>query len=304
MEKPILVFGGSGHYGRHIVRNLQQQNIPLRIFTRNIERARQYLGEAEYFAGDLTSKAALKEALAGCEGVIVSISAFSPALIRKLRAIEVDAVQEIVTAAEQCGVRRLVYLSAYELRQELIRELNYEIGQVKLDVESIIRQSNLDWTLLGCAFSMQLIFSFLRGDKMAVPGGGPPALPVVAANDVGAVAAQSILRSDLIGQRIRIPGPEALSFAQAAERIGAVSGQPVRLLKIPLLPFRLAALVTRPFTPYMKHLFASIRLMNRFPQDLAVQVPQDHARLREMFDYTPVTLEDEARRRLVNAPLD
>lgn len=299
MDPPVLVFGGTGHYGRHIVRHLQEKNIPLRIFTRDAASARMMLGKAEYVEGNLTETDSLQGALSGCRAVVVSISAFTPGLIRQLRAIEVDALCRILESARQNSVRRFVYLSAYELRRELITDLKYEIGQIKLEAEEAIRTSGLDWTILGCAFSMELIFSFLRGGKMAVPGGGPPALPVVSGQDVGAVAAQTALRPDLSGQRLRVPGPEALSFPESAERISAVTGKPVQFLKIPLLPFRVAALVTRPFTPYVKHLFASIRLMNRFPQDLAAQVPADHARLRATFDYMPVTLEAEAQQRLI-----
>ncbi len=42
----------------------------------------------------------------------------------------------------------------------------------------------------------------------------------------------------------------------------------------------------------------ALKLMNNFPADLAAQVPADHARLRSLFDYVPVTLEMEAQRRM------
>ena len=40
--------------------------------------------------------------------------------------------------------------------------------------------------------SMEIFFAMLRGDTLVVPGGGPPALPTVAASDLGEIAAQAM----------------------------------------------------------------------------------------------------------------
>jgi hypothetical protein len=68
-------------------------------------------------------------------------------------------------------------------------------------------------------------------------------------------------------------------------------------MRIPLLPFRLGALLTRPFNPFVQQLYWSIKLMNNFPPDLAARVPTDHALLGATFDYKPVTFDMEARER-------
>ena len=140
-------------------------------------------------------------------------------------------------------------------------------------------------------------FAMIRGGKMIVPGGGPPALPTVSPLDTGEIAAQTVLREDLGGRRIRVTGPEAISFPEAARRISAVTGKRLEFQKIPLFPLRVASLVTWPFNPYLRHLVGSARLMNRFPQDLAAQVSEDHRWLVDTFSYTPTTLEMETRRR-------
>ena len=130
-----------------------------------------------------------------------------------------------------------------------------------------------------------------------VPGGGPAALPTVSAVDVGEIAAQAALRDDLGGKRLRLTGPEALSFKEAAQRISALTGTAIKFRKIPLTPIKIAAALTRPFNPFLRHLSWAIKLLNHFPQDLATQVPANHQLLLETFDYTPTTLEMEARRR-------
>jgi uncharacterized protein YbjT (DUF2867 family) len=230
--------------------------------------------------------------------VVVSLSAFTPGLIRQLERVERDAVLAVFEEARKAGVSRVVYLSAYELRPELIEELDLAFGRVKLAVETALARSDLNWTVMGQAFSMEIFFAFIKGGWMVVPGGGPPGLPTVSPLDAGEIAAQTILRADLGGRRIRVTGPEAFSFPEAARRIAAVAGRRVIFQRIPLLPLRVASIVSQPFNPYLRHLCASVRMMNRFPQDLVAQVPEDHRWLQATFDYTPITLEMEARKRM------
>jgi uncharacterized protein YbjT (DUF2867 family) len=296
---PILVLGGTGHYGRQIVRSLLARQAPVRVLSRNGSSARRALGAGpEILEGDITSRQAVAQALRGARAVVVSLSAFSPQLIRQLERIERDGVLRVFEEARAVGLSRIVYLSAYELRPALIEELDLAFGRVKLAVETALAKSNLNWTVLGVAVSMEIFFATIRGKRMMVPGGGPPALPTVSALDVGEIAAQVALREDLGGQRIRVTGPEALSFREAARRISAVRGKPLSYQKVPLLPLQVAASLTRPVNPYLRHLLASVRLMKCFPQDLAAEVPQDHQRLLDRFDYAPTTLEMEARNRI------
>jgi uncharacterized protein YbjT (DUF2867 family) len=297
-KAPILIFGGTGHYGRHIVGSLLGREQAVRVLSRNEANARRILGDgAEIVEGDITSKRSVVEALQGVEAAVISVSAFTPKLIRRLRLIERDSVLMALEEVQKAGISRVVFLSAYELRPALIEELDLEFGRVKLKIETALAQSDLNWTVLGEAPSMEVFFAMIRGEKMIVPGGGPPALPTVSPVDTGEIAAQTVLRKDLGGRRIRVTGPEAISFPEAARRISAVTGKRLEFQKIPLFALWVASLVARPFNPYLWHLVGSAKLMNRFPQDLAAQVPQDHRWLVDTFDYTPITLEMEARRR-------
>ena len=296
-ETPILVLGGTGHYGRHIVKSLQERGQQVRVLTRNAANARRILGdEADIVEGDITSRESVVEALEGVKAVVISVSAFTPKLIRKLELIERDSVLMVLEEAQNAGISRILYLSGYALRRGLVEELDLALGRIKLEIETALAQSDFSWTVLGEAPSMEVFFAMIRGEKMIVPGGGPPALPTVSPVDAGEIAAQTALREDLGGKRIRVTGPEAISFPEASRRISAVTGKRLEFQKIPLFPLRVASLVTWPFNPYLRHLVGSARLMNRFPQDLAAQVSEDHRWLLDTFSYTPTTLEMETRR--------
>ena len=299
-NKVVTVFGGTGHYGSQIVASLQARGIGVRVLTRNIENARERLGEGvEFIAGDLTDLAAVRRTLAGARAVMVCVSALSWKSANRIREVERDGVLQVFEEAKDAGIKRVVYTSGYELRVEFLKKHRMEsFGAIKLEVEATLAASDLNWTILGCPPSMDLFFTFARKGRMVVPGGGPPTgLPTIARQDVGEIAVEALLREDLGGRRFRLTGPEALTFPEAARRIGELTGQPLKVTRIPLLPFRIGALVTRPFNPFVQQLYWSIRLMNHFPPDLAARVPTDHALLRETFEYEPVTFDMEARKR-------
>ena len=294
---PVLVLGGTGHYGRAIVGSLAIRDVPVRVLSRNAGHASRLLGEdVEVVEGDITRRDAREKALASVQAVVIAVSAFHPASIERMAATERDAVLALWEEAPRMDVHRAVYLSIYDIRPDIIEALDLESGRIKKAVEAGLAASELDWTVLGAPPSMQIFFAMIRGSTMVVPGGGPPALPTVAATDVGEIAAQTVLRPDLAGLRIRLAGPEALSFPEAAQRISATTGRRIRYQRIPLWPLRVVAAVSKPWNPYLFHVAKSVRLMNSFPAEIAAQTADDHQRLLRLFEYQPTTLEMEAQR--------
>lgn len=301
IKEPVLVLGGTGHYGRHIVTSLLENGQYVRVLSRNSASAQKILGDkVNVVEGDITSRRSVVEAMQGIRAIVISISAFSPKTIRQLRQIELDSVWMVLEEAEKAGVERVVYISVYDIREDFLKKMNitWEIPEIKKNIENILATSNFNWTVLGIAPSMEIFFSMIRGNTMMVPGGGPAALPNVSPRDVGEIAAQTVLRDDLNGKRIRIAGPDALSFPEAAKRIGLITGKTIRVRKIPLLPLRIASVVALLFNPYLKHLVTAIKLMNDYPQNVAAEAAKDHQWLVSNFNYIPNTLEMEVKHRI------
>ena len=298
-NSPILVLGGTGHYGTYIVKNLLSKGQTVRVFTRNAEKARNIVGnEVEFVEGDITSESSLRKTVEGTKAIIITLSAFTSKLIRKLYLIEHDCILNVFEIAKEQGVSRIVYISSYETREEIITKYNLEIGRIKQNIETALAKSNFNWTVLGSPPSMKIFFVMLRGNTMMVPGGGPPALPTVSPVDVGEIVSQTVMRENLSNKRFRMTSPDALSFQEAAKRISVITGKEIKIRKIPLLPFKIASIITRPFNPFPRYLLQSVKLLNNFPQDIVNQVSEDHNLLIDTFQYAPTTLEMEIRRRM------
>ena len=299
------MLGGTGHYGRHIVRSLVAKGVPVRVLTRSVARARGLIPETvELREGDLESRDAVARALDGVDRVVVAVSAFTRDQIRKMVAVERDAVIAALDQAEAAGIKRVVYVSVFDVQpRQMPHQVRPDIGTVKQDVEAYLKSSGFDWTVLGAPPSMDLFFAMVHGGRMIVPGGGPKSLPTISPADLGEIAAQAVLRDDLGGQRIRVAGPEPLSFPEVARRLSALYGRTIRFTAIPLLLPRIAWYATWPLAKlsssfeYVHTILGFIQLLNAFPQDIALASVKDCENLVRIFSYTPTTLEMEARRR-------
>lgn len=109
-----LVTGGSGFVGGHLIRRLLSDGWHVRALGRSPEAMAgvQALG-AEPAAGDLSDRSALSQAMEGVE-VVFHVAAhfklWGPMSL--FRQINVDGTRNVVEAAAQAGVRRVVYVSA------------------------------------------------------------------------------------------------------------------------------------------------------------------------------------------------
>ena len=299
-SRNVVVFGGTGFYGQHIVRGLLRLGAPVRVLSRNRNHALSILGnEVEIQEGDVRDPQYIRKALEDVDAVIIALSAMKWNLIRHQRAIERDAVLEILRQSRELGIKRLVYLSGYEIRFDLLHQLGIpEFGAIKWEMESTILDSAFDWTILGCPPSFELFFTFYNKGKMIAPGGGKRALPTIAPEDVGAIAAQAVLMDDMKEKRLRITGERAWSIPEAAELMSRITGKDIRVQTIPLAALNVVSRIVKPFHPYMRELYKSVLLFNNFPSDLVDQVPTDHQKLLKIFDYKPISFSEAIHTRM------
>ena len=296
----IVVYGGTGFYGQKVVEKLVKKGQSIKVVTRNSENAKNIVGDkVVLFQGDVTEKGTIEKSLENVGAIVICLSAMSNKLIRRMKEIERDAVLEIMEQAKKANISRLVYMSGYEMRKQLLDDLKIpEFGEIKIEVEEKIRQSDFNWTILGDAPAFEIFFAFLSKGRMVVPGGGLNAFPTISPEDVGEITAQIVVRDDLNGKRIKLTGPKAYSFPEVAKIMSDISGKRIKHMTIPLFLINIISFLLLPFIPFVRYLYKSLKMLNNFPQDLAENVPEDHKLLRELFDYEPVTLEMEISRRI------
>lgn len=74
MPGPVLVVGGTGRTGRHVVGKLLERGYTVRVLTRDPSRARERLDEGtEVFGGDVTQAGNVEGAMRGADGAVVIV---------------------------------------------------------------------------------------------------------------------------------------------------------------------------------------------------------------------------------------
>lgn len=110
----VLVTGGTGFTGSHLVRNLVADGYDVRVLARSAARARDTLpAEVEVVEGDITDAEAIDRATRGCKVVYHLAAAFREAGIpdSRYREVHVDGTRLLLEAARAEGVERFVHCS-------------------------------------------------------------------------------------------------------------------------------------------------------------------------------------------------
>ncbi|RYH10207.1 NAD-dependent epimerase/dehydratase family protein [Tropicimonas sp. IMCC6043] len=112
----ILVLGGCGFIGSHVVDRLMRQGHQLRIFDRSEEKFRLPLPGVDYRRGDFADRAALAEAVEGMDAVFHFVSTTFPSTAnldpKRDVADNLIGTLQLVEVMLEADVRRLLFLSS------------------------------------------------------------------------------------------------------------------------------------------------------------------------------------------------
>src|ERR1039458_6219446 len=109
--KPALVTGASGFLGWHVARVLRERGYPVRALVRAGSRVDAL--DVEPMTGDLRDADSLGRAVAGC-GLVFHVAADYRLWAKEpseLYRSNVDGTRNVLEAARQAGVERVVYTS-------------------------------------------------------------------------------------------------------------------------------------------------------------------------------------------------
>jgi uncharacterized protein YbjT (DUF2867 family) len=140
MTAPVLVTGGTGTLGRHVVKGLREAGRTIRVLSRSSHAPSNGV---EYVTGDLIEDKAIEAAVAGV-GAVVHCAGGPKG--------DDEATRNLVRAAKPAGVRYLVYISVIgadriPMAGALDRAM-FGYFRTKLVSEQIVADSGLPWTTL------------------------------------------------------------------------------------------------------------------------------------------------------------
>ncbi len=227
----ILVVGSTGLVGREVCHILLQRGQPVRAMTRPTSN-RDVVDDlrrrgAEIVAGDLKDRASLD---AACRGASAVVSTASITLSRQegdtIDAVDRDGQMSLVDAAKNAGVRKFVYVS---FKHEGL-PLSAPLADAKAAVESHLRESGIDFTILQPSFFMEVWLSAHLGfdaasGKARIYGSGQNPISWISLHDVAAFAADGVTNPAARNQIIQVGGPDALTPIQVVNIFEQATGR-------------------------------------------------------------------------------
>jgi uncharacterized protein YbjT (DUF2867 family) len=219
----ILLTGATGNTGSQVVHALRRSGRDVRAFVRDPQKARRLLGgDVELAVGDFADGGSVRAALEGVEEVVLSC-ADDP------RRVEWE--NDLIDAAAAAGVRRVVKLSTIGAEPGAPVAFWDWHGRI----EEHLRSSALNAVVLRSSFYMTNLLAAaeqVRQGSLVAPAGSAR-VAMIDPVDVGAVAAAVLTDGGQDGETLVLTGPEAVTWAQLAGILTAVTGRSVEFVDVP-----------------------------------------------------------------------
>ncbi len=152
----VLVTGGTGNLGRHVVTLLRQSGHRARIFSR------QPRGHVDAVQGDLRTGAGVARAVAGMDAIVHAASATRE--LWRGRSVDVRGTRRLLAMAHKANIRHFVYVSIVG-----IDGVGYPYYKTKLATEAEVRKNVVPWSILR-ATQFHDFVELLLGGFARMPG--------------------------------------------------------------------------------------------------------------------------------------
>jgi uncharacterized protein YbjT (DUF2867 family) len=244
----VLVTGGTGFVGTHIVNRLLQRGHEVAVLARNPAKTRNRFNRpVETVVGDVLDPASLSAAMTGRDAVVHLVGIIHDVKGPGFDRMHREATENVIAAARGAGVRRLLHMSAMGTSEDAPSEY----WRTKAAGEKAVRASGLDWTVFrpsiifgpGDGF-VSLLAPIVRLNPGFIPviGSGQTRFQPVSVYDVARVYADALEKPETRGQAYEVGGPDVLTLNEIYREIAAAVGKPrKRLVHFPLWYGRLLA---------------------------------------------------------------
>ena len=225
----VVVLGGSGFVGRHIVARLSAAGHTVVVPTRRRESAKHLilLPTVEVVEADVFDRAALARLLAGATAVINLVGILNESGRATFARSHVELVRTLTAACAAAGVARFLQMSA--LHADTAGPSRYQ--RSKGEAEGIVKASPLAWTIFrpsvifGPEDAFLNLFAQLSRLLPVVALASPDArFQPVYVGDVAHCMSHALTDDATHGQSYDLCGPTAYTLRELVRYVGQVSG--------------------------------------------------------------------------------
>ncbi|CAG0970646.1 partial NADH dehydrogenase,E; NADH dehydrogenase, partial [Methanosarcinales archaeon] len=214
----ILVTGGTGFVGSHLVNRLSQEKIRSRCLVRkssNIEKLKKPVIDLAF--GDLTDEESLKKALEGVDTVVHLIGIIVEKKGATFEIIHTQGTRNLVKACKKAGVRRFIYISALGARENA--RSRYHI--TKWEAEQAVIKSGMEYVIFrpsimigkGGEFITMLSKIVQKAPVVPIIDGKSKVQPIYVENTIDCVI-KSLMEPRIKNRIFEIAGPYQITYRE------------------------------------------------------------------------------------------
>jgi NADH dehydrogenase len=246
----VLVTGGTGFIGPHVVHAMRARDIPVRALVRDPGRASRLTSwGAELVTGDVTDRASLSAACEGVDAVVHQVAIIKGSK-QAFESVMEQGTRNIVAAAQAAGVRRFVLASALGLDERSKDAVPYFAA--KWQMEKAVRESGLEHVIFRPSFVFGsdggVLPTFIRLARYApvtpIIGPGRQRLQPIWVEDLAEYYARALTEPAAANRTFDLGGPEAVSWNEFWERLKRVLGVHRPSIHVPFGVMRIQATLT------------------------------------------------------------
>jgi uncharacterized protein YbjT (DUF2867 family) len=238
----VLVVGGTGFVGGHVIHALRAEELTVRALARRPEKQERLRAwGCEIAQGDMTDSESLRRATEGAETVVHLVALPPFAKPEAIRRVMEQGTRDLVSAAQEAGVKRFVLMSALGT-SERSKDLS-PYYHAKWEEEHEVAGSGIDHTIFRPSFvfgrdggMLPGLVSLVRWSPIT-PVVGTKKLQPIWVEDVASYFINALTSAAAVNRTFELGGPDVVTFAELNERIRRSLGKhrlafqtPTRLL--------------------------------------------------------------------------
>jgi NADH dehydrogenase len=290
----ILVTGGTGFVGTHLIRRLRKENLPVRALVRKPEKSQALkdLG-VEVAMGDISDVPSLEAAAKGCDRIMHLVGIIQEGKGYSFRSVHVEGTRNVLAAAKKACMRRFFHQSALGTREGAASEYY----RTKWEAENLVRASGLPWTILrpsliygpGDLFTVRLSEMIRLAPVLPVIGSGRSKIQPIFIEDVVSCMVQAVTGDAFQNRVFEIGGPEQLTYEEVTKAIADALGIKRPMVHMPM-----------PFMRSLARMMETVLPTPPVTTDQLIMMQEDNVcdmkDIRESFGVDPVAFREGLRR--------
>jgi uncharacterized protein YbjT (DUF2867 family) len=242
----ILLTGGSGFVGGHVLKALRAAGRPVRCLVRNPSNAKL---DCELVQGDMTDSASLKRAVEGAD-TVVHLVAIRQGKKEQFERVMSQGTRDLLAASKQAGVGRFVLMSALGTSEES-KDLVPYYG-AKWEMEQAVKSADIPYVIFRPSFIFErdggILPTFAKLARFApltpITGSGTQRIQPIWAGDLAAYFDRAIDLDAATNRTFELGGPDIVTWNEFWERLKKARGIRRPSVHVPMGLMRMNALVT------------------------------------------------------------